>query len=532
MGRVGVRRFPCWLAGAAALLVAAAAWAQADAGVMLHNRRIVEFRAMLGGDTSAQRAEAAEAALRDAAAGPGVVRAVAQDPLMRFEIDGRTMFYLGLGDLPGRPDAADLAAAARKVEARLTQALAESRELRDPRAWAVAAGHAVAASALAGAAMWLLAWLHRQLRGRLLVGARAAAGSDPMAPWRRHGARTLALLASALVLGLALLVVDFWVSYVLQRFAWTRPWGEASTRWLLDLLAGFAVGAASAVPGLLAAAMVFLLARLLVGLLAAFLAPVERGSMHLGWLDADTAGPTRRIGATVIWLFALAIAYPSLPGAGSEALKGVTVLAGLMLSLGASGVVGQAIAGLTLVYARALRVGEYVKVGDTEGTVAQLGLFVTKLHTGMGEEINLPNAHVMSQPIRNFSRLTAEGQYVLHTAVTIGYAVPWRQVHALLLEAARRTTGVAQQPAPHVIQTALSDFYVEYRLCAQASRAAPLRRAQAMSELHGHIQDVFNDHGVQIMSPHYMSDPAQPQVVPPGAWSPPSGAPLVPPGQG
>ena len=148
----------------------------------------------------------------------------------------------------------------------------------------------------------------------------------------------------------------------------------------------------------------------------------------------------------------------------------------------------------------------------------------------MGEEVSLPNAVAMGQPVRNFSRLVEQdGQFMLHTAVTIGYATPWRQVHAMLLEAARRTPGVLQVPAPYVVQTALSDFYVEYRLCAQGSRAAPRRRAEAMSQLHANIQDVFNENGVQIMSPHYRSDPADPQVVAAGPWFAPEAGPLAPP---
>ena len=191
-----------------------------------------------------------------------------------------------------------------------------------------------------------------------------------------------------------------------------------------------------------------------------------------------------------------------------------------MLSLGASGVVGQAMAGFSLMYSRCLRVGEYVKIGETEGTVTAIGMFATKVHTGLGEEVSLPNAVVFSQPVRNFSRLVQDGQFVLHTAVTIGYSTPWRQVHAMLLEAARRTPGVADDPAPYVVQTALSDFYVEYRLCAHGNKSAPRRRAEAVSALHANVQDVFNENGVQIMSPHYRADPPQAQVVPPEDWSP------------
>nr|MCU0775878.1 mechanosensitive ion channel family protein [Ideonella sp.] len=319
-----------------------------------------------------------------------------------------------------------------------------------------------------------------------------------------------------------LLLAEIWLTFVLRQFAYTRPWGERSTTWLLEVTNSFIGAIASAIPGLTVAVLIFLLARMATRATAAFLERVARGETHLGWLDADTAMPTRRLVNVVIWLFALAMAYPYLPGSHSDAFKGVSVLAGLMLSLGASGVVGQAMSGFSLMYSRSLRIGEYVKIGETEGTVVELGLFATRLHTGLGEEVSLPNTVISSQPVRNFSRLVRDGRFVLHTAVTIGYSTPWRQVHAMLLEAARRTPGVAQEPPPSVVQTALSDFYVEYRLCAQSTQAAAQRRLEAMSALHANVLDVFNENGVQIMSPHYRSDPSAPQVVPPGdAWAAP-----------
>ncbi len=305
----------------------------------------------------------------------------------------------------------------------------------------------------------------------------------------------------------------------LRQFALTRVWGERAGDWLIQQLLDLGRAAVGAVPGLVTAGLIFLLARAVLRLLRGVLERVARGELSIAGLDADTAGPTQRLAGLVVWLFAIAMAYPYLPGASTEAFKGVTVLAGLMVSLSASGVVGQVMAGLSLTYSRALRVGEYVKVGDTEGTVAALGMFTTKVHTGMGEEVSLPNTVVFSQPIRNFSRLVKDGRFMIHTTVTIGYSTPWRQVHAMLMEGAARSPGVASDPAPYVVQTALSDFYVEYRLCAQSNRHAPSRRAEVISQLHSNVQDVFNENGVQIMSPHYMADPPEPQVVPPGEWA-------------
>jgi small-conductance mechanosensitive channel len=416
-----------------------------------------------------------------------------------------------------------LDAASADVVQRLQTAVDEIRERSDPKKWAIGFG----LSLLISLAAWLLirlvlSWRRRvvlrlsrmiQEKHQAVPGARWVADSVSMANRTVRGGITL------ITWTLLALILDGWITFVLHQFAYTRAWGERSTAWLLELAVQFGAAIAAAVPGLLTATLIFVIARVASRVTQGLLERVEQGEIKLDWLDVDIAAPTRRLSAVVIWLFALAMAYPYLPGSDSEAFKGVSVLAGLMLSLGSSSVVGQALAGLSLMYSRSLRTGEYVKVGDVEGTVAGLGMFTTRIHTGLGEEVNLPNSVVFSQPIRNFSRLVKDGRFMIHTSVTIGYDTPWRQVHAMLMEGAKRSTEVATTPAPYVVQTALSDFYVEYRLCAQSNRDSPSQRAAVISQLLSNIQDVFNENGVQIMSPHYMTDPPQPVVVPPGPWA-------------
>jgi small-conductance mechanosensitive channel len=238
----------------------------------------------------------------------------------------------------------------------------------------------------------------------------------------------------------------------------------------------------------------------------------------LNWLNAETLQPTQRLTSLAIWLFALAMAYPYLPGAGTDAFKGLSVLIGLMISLGASSVVGQAAAGLILTYTRTLRPGEFVRIGEYEGTVTELGMFTTRIRTGLGEVLTVPNSMITGTVTKNYSRTVQGPGYVVDTVVTIGYDTPWRQVEAMLLEAARRTPGVLEVPPAQVFQTALSDFYPEYRLVAQAIPSQPRPRAVLLSMLHANIQDVFNEHGVQIMSPHYLGDPKEEKWVPRDKW--------------
>ena len=163
-----------------------------------------------------------------------------------------------------------------------------------------------------------------------------------------------------------------------------------------------------------------------------------------------------------------------------------------------------------------MREGEYVKIGEIEGLVTLVGIFSTKIRTANGEEVNMPNALIGSSTTVNSSRLAEGKGLVMHTSVTIGYNTPWRQVHAMLMQAAESTPGLRAEPKPFVTQSALSDFYVEYRLCVQIER--PEIRRITLTALHANIQDVFNEYGVQIMSPHYENDPLEKVWVPKDQW--------------
>ena len=193
--------------------------------------------------------------------------------------------------------------------------------------------------------------------------------------------------------------------------------GSLGSRYFLTA-SNISIAIAGAIPGLTVAALIFLLARMATQVSSAFLERVSQGETHLGWLDADTAMPTRRLFNVVIWLFALAMAYPYLPGAQTEAFKGLSVILGIMVSIGASGLVGQVASGVILVYTRALSLGEYVRIQECEGTVTEIGLFVTRLRTGMGVEVALPNSLVLGNVTHNFSRQTADGGCVLAARLT------------------------------------------------------------------------------------------------------------------
>ena len=273
-----------------------------------------------------------------------------------------------------------------------------------------------------------------------------------------------------------------------------------------------------ALPGLAFAVVIFFLARLLIRIARAFFDRVEHGSLSLTWLDRDTARPTRRIFAFVVWVFALAMAYPYLPGAQTEAFKGLSVLVGLMVSLGGASVIGQAFSGLILMYSRPFRRGDYVRIGDNEGTVTELGMFTTRIRTGLGEEITLPNSRVIAATIEELLARGAGTGYVLDTLGDhrLRHALAAGRGHAAGGGAAHRRTS-RETPSRSCARprSRTSTSSTGWSPTAGASARA---RAEVLPACTANIQDVFNEHGVQIMSPHYMMDPPEPQVVPKEKW--------------
>jgi small-conductance mechanosensitive channel len=145
-----------------------------------------------------------------------------------------------------------------------------------------------------------------------------------------------------------------------------------------------------------------------------------------------------------------------------------------------------------------------------------VGFLATKLKTPRQEEITLPHSVLVGAATTNYSRLAGDDGMVITVSVTIGYDVPWRQVHALLLLGASRTQGIRSEPAPRVLQRELSDFYVQYHLLAHLKEGS--NRAEVISDLHAQIQDAFNEFGAQIMSPHYESQPEKKVFVPKPEW--------------
>jgi len=336
--------------------------------------------------------------------------------------------------------------------------------------------------------------------------------------WARQSWQLIIRLAQLVLAFLWVSVAYLWFIYVLAAFPVTHPFAERLSNYLFEILVMLATGAISAVPGLLTVAIILFLTKATNDVVANIFRGVDQGTTLIPGIHKDTAKATRRLVGILIWALGVAIAYPYLPLAESNAFKGLSVMFGFMLTLGSAGLVTQMMSGLVLIYARALKVGDFVSIGEVMGVVKEMGMLSTKIINMRNEEITIPNAVLVGNPIKNYSSGNGESGALVSTTVTIGYDTPWRQVHAMLIGAAERTSGLRINPQPFVMQKGLQDFYVEYELFAYVDR--PLERVRILSELHGNIQDEFNTYGVQIMSPHFVLQPRNNVVVPHENWAP------------
>ena len=485
------------------------------------NRPIVELRARVFGRTPVERAEGASRVLDELVAegvtGPVEWQSLAGGALIT--VASRGVLVLSAADVDELSGEGVEGATARAVE-RMRHALDEAAEARTPSVL-------LRSGAVAGATIVLaLLMLWGIMRGHRIVGARLVAIAEQTVA-RSGLADVDAIRASrvldverwflaALSVTLELVIIYATIGVVLRRFPYTRPWGESMRRFLLSIVQDLGLGVANAIPGLLTVVVIFFIARFLTRLIGFFFNAIEQGRVTLRYIYPETAQPTRRLLTLLLWVFAIILAYPHLPGSQTDAFKGVSVFLGLMVTFGSSGLVNQIMSGFMITYSRALRVGDYVRVGDVEGSVTHLGVLSTKVTTLRREEVTIPNAVVVAQTTTDYSRSSEIDGVFTPTSVTIGYDTPWRQVQALLLLAAERTAGLRSDPKPVVLQTSLEDFYVKYTLWVSLERQQS--RLTTLHALHANVQDLFNEYGVQIMSPNYVLDPAAPKVVPKQNW--------------
>lgn len=301
---------------------------------------------------------------------------------------------------------------------------------------------------------------------------------------------------------------------VLRIFPWTQGVADMLFGFILNPLKAMLKSLVEYIPNLFTIAIIFIVIRYVAKGVSFLANEIRSEKLKITGFYPDWAVPTSRIVNFILYVFMLVLIWPYLPGSGSPVFQGVSVFLGLLISLGSSSAIANIIAGLVITYMRPFKIGDRVKLGEVSGDVVEKNLLVTRVRTIKNEFITVPNSQIMNASSVNYSTSSSESSgLVIHSTVTIGYDVPWRKVHQMLMEAASKTPRIEQTPAPFVLQTSLDDFYVSYQV--NAFTRSPAQQAMIYSDLHALIQDIFARNDVEIMSPHYRAQRDGPSTIPP-----------------
>ena len=301
-----------------------------------------------------------------------------------------------------------------------------------------------------------------------------------------------------------LILISIALPILFGIFPWTRNFAQILFGYILTPIKKIAFSLWNYLPNLITILVIVFVFKYVLKGIRFLKEEVENGNLKLSGFYPDWANPTYQILRILVFAFMLVVIFPYLPGSDSPIFKGVSVFLGFLFTFGSAGSLSNLIAGLVLTYMRLFRIGDRVKIGDVSGDVIEKSLLVTRLKTPMNEIISIPNSTVMSSHTINYSIESLNQGLVLSASVTIGYDVPWKDVHQALLEAAERTPQFLKDPKPFVLQTGLEDFYVGYAVYGYTRGAN--NQASIHSQLFSNIQDTFNEAGIEIMSPHYRAE--------------------------
>ncbi|GHT15585.1 mechanosensitive ion channel protein MscS [Bacteroidia bacterium] len=351
---------------------------------------------------------------------------------------------------------------------------------------------------------------HRYLRGWVRKQKRKT--PPVLHKWIDAGTQTKVLLLLLRVLRLVLILLVLYICL----FAFFRLF--PATIWLSDTLLGYilnplksaAIDVWHYIPHLFAIIIIVIIFRFVTTAIRTVSKRIEDGTIVIKGFFPDWTKPTFNIIRVVLFVFMFILIFPHLPNSESNVFQGVSVFMGLLLSLGSTSFIGNLIAGLVITYMRPFQTGDCIKMGDNFGNVIEKSSLVTRIKTTKNEVVTIPNSIIMSTQTINYTNSAQQYGLILHSKITMGYSVPWRKVHELLIEAGLATPHVLQEPKPFVLQVALDDFYVEYEINIYTNNANEI--PQIYSALNKNIQDIFAKAEIELVMPHVLETREGPKV--------------------
>lgn len=319
----------------------------------------------------------------------------------------------------------------------------------------------------------------------------------------KETANVFVFISNILRITLIILFLITYSPFMFSFFPWAKHVVGLFYNYISTPIKFIFYGFVDFIPSLFFIVIIALFARYVVRVCKEIFLDIDRGKLVFDNFHKDWALPTEKIFSVLIYALALILIFPYIPGSGSSAFQGISIFIGAIISFGSTSAISNIIAGIVITYMRPFQIGDRVKINGIIGDVKSKTILVTHLVTTKNEDVTIPNANILLGTITNYSNNEEGANIILHTTVTLGYDLPWEKVHKLLLSAANNTQLLDKNPAPFVLQTSLDDYYVSYELNAYTN--VPKKMPFIYSEMHKNILDIFNDAGVEILSPAYMA---------------------------
>ncbi len=356
----------------------------------------------------------------------------------------------------------------------------------------------------------LINYLFRKFRKRIIDYARQRESGLVIRDYEILNTRTLTRLimvvSNLLRYAILLLVLILTVPILFAIFPQTENLAMKIFHYIIDPVKMVVKGVVEYIPNLFIIVVIWYSVRYIIKGIRYLSNEIESEKLKINGFYPEWAQPTFNIIRFLLYAFMIAMIYPYLPGAHSGVFQGISVFVGLIVSLGSSTVIANFIAGFVITYMRPFHNGDFIKVKDTVGNVIEKTPFVTRIRTIKNEVVTIPNSFIMSSDTVNYSASARRYGLIIHTVMTMGYDVPWRQVHELLIKAALMTEGVLNQPEPFVLELELNDNYMCYQINAYITNADDM--PVITSDLLQNIQDLFHEAKIDLVAPHFYSSRA------------------------
>ena len=310
--------------------------------------------------------------------------------------------------------------------------------------------------------------------------------------------KLLAILRIVFLLFLLITIIPL----IFDIFPSTQYLSKIIVQWISEPIKNVGIAIIGYLPHLFYIVIIAVITRYVLKILRFFALEIERGILKIKGFHQEWAHTTYVLARMMLWVLALVIMFPHLPGSDSDAFKGISVFLGVLISLGSSSAISNAIAGIVISYMRPFQVGDWIKSGEIIGAVIEKNALVTRLKTINNEDITIPNSAILSGATMNFTSIGKEIGLALNVQVKVRYDYSDNLVEELLIEAALKTNGISPKPHPYIFQISLSELNAVYELNAYTFH--PENMYFIKSDLTKNIQSTFRQANIEIFSTQYV----------------------------